>query len=246
MRRLLQRRLGIAPRPTGRGSGRRDRNACETSASARRCSSAARPDPDPRLIDRSGGSRGRSPSPAKAPRFLRPDVANRGVGLASSAPVATSWSRRAASASTRTRGREEAISGDAHPAHDRCARWFPSTCRARSSSVSSALLVRWASSRRQAVSVSWATPSPPLASGLLSMPFYVAAGAPSTAGTLADRLCLGFSRPRTLLLEGHGRRPDTALRVQVRRARSEDTGRRCGVMLLCGQYRSFGDGQVRQ
>jgi len=43
------------------------------------------------------------------------------------------------------------------PPHDRCARWFASTCRARSSSVSSALLVRWASSRRQAVSVSWAT-----------------------------------------------------------------------------------------
>ena len=179
------------------------------------------------LIDRSVGSRGRSPSPAKAPRFLRPDVANRGVGPRLR-PRRDPWSRRAASASTRTRGREEAIFGDAHPAHDRCARWFPSTCRARSSSVSSALLVRWASSRRQAVSVSWATPSPPLASGLLSMPFYVAAGAPSTAGTLADRLCLGFSRPRTLLLRGHGRRPDTALRVQVRRARSEDTGRRSG------------------
>jgi glycosyltransferase involved in cell wall biosynthesis len=35
------------------------------------------PDPPPDR-EESGGSRGRSPSPAKAPRFLRPDVANRG------------------------------------------------------------------------------------------------------------------------------------------------------------------------
>jgi hypothetical protein len=37
--------------------------------------------------------------------------------------------------------------------------------------------------------------------GLLSMPFYVAARAPSTAGTLKPiRLCLGFEAARTLLL----------------------------------------------
>jgi len=84
--------------------------------------------------------------------------------------------------------------------------------------------------------------------GLLSMPFYVAAGAPSTAGTLKPiRLCLGFESVRALLLRGHGRRPDTALRVQVRRARSEDTGRRLrGDASLRSSTRSFGDGQVRQ
>jgi len=38
------------------------------------------PDPPPDR-EESGGNKGRSPSPAKALRFLRPDVANRGVGL---------------------------------------------------------------------------------------------------------------------------------------------------------------------
>jgi hypothetical protein len=81
----------------------------------------------------------------------------------------------------------------AHPAHDRCARWFASTCLARSSSVCSAsssavpsaLLVRWAASRRQAVSVSWATPCSSFGFGTpVDVPFYMAAEAPSTAGTL--------------------------------------------------------------
>jgi hypothetical protein len=69
--------------------------------------------------------------------------------------------------------------------------WTVSTCRERSSSVSSALPVRWASSRFLEVSVSWATPAPPLTSGTLVMPFYVAARAPSTAGEGAQATATG-------------------------------------------------------
>ena len=232
---------GIAPR-------------ARPSAFMRRCSSAASVStPTRRLIDwKAGGAGDDRPARRRLRVFSVPMSRIGAVGpRVFRPPRRDPWSRRAASPSfdSNPGGREEAISWRcAHPAHDRCARWFPSTCRARSSSVSSALLVRWASSRRQAVSVSWATPSPPLALGLLSMPFYVAAGAPSTAGTLKPiRLCLGFESVRALLLRGHGRRPDTALRVQVRRARSEDTGRRLwGDASLRSSTRSFGDGPVRQ
>jgi hypothetical protein len=54
-----------------------------------------------------------------------------------------------------------------HPGPWRRSSLFVSTCRGRSSSVSSALLARWAFSRFLEVSVSWATPAPPLTSGTL-------------------------------------------------------------------------------
>jgi hypothetical protein len=54
-----------------------------------------------------------------------------------------------------------------HPGPWRRSSLFVSTCRGRSSSVSSALLARWASSRFLEVSVSWATPAPSLTSGTL-------------------------------------------------------------------------------